>query len=323
MILSEKIIMLRKKFGWSQEELAQQLDVSRQSVSKWELGAAIPDLDKILRLSQLFGVSTDYLLKDDAEDIAFSDGESDEQGVKHVSVEEANTYMNLVKTMSTRFAYAISALILSPALLILLSAFSEDKGTISESVADGLGFSALIIIVACGVSVLIYNGMKLSKYDYLDREAISLEYGVKGIVDKKKAEFEDTFRLYITVGVAICIIGAVPLFLVGAVTDDDFLSTICVPILLLFVSVGVNLFVKAGMIDSSYNKLLQSGDYSVEKKEVSKTTGVIGGIYWPIIVAIFLGYSFITDNWGMSWIIWPVAGVLFGAICGVVSLVKK
>lgn len=63
MILSEKIIMLRKKYGWSQEELAERMDISRQSVSKWESRASIPDLERIVSMSQLFGVTTDYLLK--------------------------------------------------------------------------------------------------------------------------------------------------------------------------------------------------------------------------------------------------------------------
>ena len=64
MILAEKIALLRRQNGWSQEELANQLNVSRQAVSKWEGGMSIPDLDKILKLSALFEVSTDYLLKD-------------------------------------------------------------------------------------------------------------------------------------------------------------------------------------------------------------------------------------------------------------------
>ncbi len=63
MILAEKIAALRRKNGWSQEELAHQMGVSRQSVSKWESGTSIPDLERILKLSQIFGVSTDYLLK--------------------------------------------------------------------------------------------------------------------------------------------------------------------------------------------------------------------------------------------------------------------
>ena len=66
MMIAEKIMKLRKAQGWSQEELAARLGVSRQSVSKWESMASMPDLDKILKMSELFGVSTDYLLKDNA-----------------------------------------------------------------------------------------------------------------------------------------------------------------------------------------------------------------------------------------------------------------
>lgn len=59
MILADKIIALRKKAGWSQEELAQQLGVTRQSVSKWEGVQSIPDLDKILQMSRIFANNTD------------------------------------------------------------------------------------------------------------------------------------------------------------------------------------------------------------------------------------------------------------------------
>ena len=67
MILADKIIELRKKSGWSQEELAEKMDVSRQSISKWEGAQSMPDMNRILRMSELFGVSTDYLLKDELE----------------------------------------------------------------------------------------------------------------------------------------------------------------------------------------------------------------------------------------------------------------
>ena len=67
MIFADKLIQLRKKAGWSQEELAEQMNVTRQSVSKWEGAQSVPDLEKIIHLSNLFGVSTDYLLKDEIE----------------------------------------------------------------------------------------------------------------------------------------------------------------------------------------------------------------------------------------------------------------
>lgn len=95
MILEDKIITLRKKKGWSQEELAGQLGVFRPSVSKWEGGQAVPDLDKILQLSQIFDVSTDYLLKEELEEPQHAgNGEDTESDLVHwISLSEANTFL--------------------------------------------------------------------------------------------------------------------------------------------------------------------------------------------------------------------------------------
>lgn len=100
MILADKIIDLRKKQGLSQEELAQKIGVSRQSVSKWEGAQSTPDMNKIPALSEVFGVSTDYLLKDDiaspgeaplqGSDPALS---ADEERLRPVSMEEANRFL--------------------------------------------------------------------------------------------------------------------------------------------------------------------------------------------------------------------------------------
>ena len=68
MKLSDKILTLRKRGGMSQEELAEKLNVSRQAVSRWELGSAQPDANNILQISKLFGVTADYLLNDDSSD---------------------------------------------------------------------------------------------------------------------------------------------------------------------------------------------------------------------------------------------------------------
>ena len=88
MILADKIVRLRKKNGWSQEELAQKMNVSRQAVSKWESAQTVPELEKILQLGALFGVTTDYLLKDDMELEEFT-SETIDSGVRQISIEEA------------------------------------------------------------------------------------------------------------------------------------------------------------------------------------------------------------------------------------------
>ena len=95
MIFADKLILLRKKAGWSQEELAEQMNVTRQSVSKWEGAQSVPDLDKMIRLSELFGVSTDYLLKDEIEQAEHINSSNDMPSLKRVSMEEANAFLSV------------------------------------------------------------------------------------------------------------------------------------------------------------------------------------------------------------------------------------
>ena len=191
MIISEKITMLRKKNDWSQEQLAEQLSVSRQSVSKWESGAAIPGMDLLVKMSELFGVSVDYLVKDEMEEIAYTGEETIERNDDRiVTLEEANTYMDTVREVASKIATGVVLCILSPVLLIFLGGYSETVGAaITENMAGGIGLVALLVIITVAVVTLILNGLKLSKYEYLEKDEISLIYGVKGIVEKKKKRY--------------------------------------------------------------------------------------------------------------------------------------
>ena len=217
MILAEKIITLRKRMNWSQEELAEKLDISRQSVSKWEVGATIPDLDKILKMSELFGVSTDYLLKDEMDVTELTGGKDMPEG-RVVSVEEANAYMDTAKEVCGRIATAVSLFILSPVCLILMAAMWE--GSVLEDRMAIFGVIVLLLVVAAGVAICIFNGMKLEKYKYLEEESFSLQYGVEGIVQKRQSDFEEKYRMSVVVGTILCIIGVIPLLLTSVFTES-------------------------------------------------------------------------------------------------------
>ena len=111
MILADKITEERKKNGWSQEELANQLGVSRQAVSKWESAGAVPDLQRILQMSELFCVSTDYLLKDEmkAENITYQEStERYAEPLKKVTMENANEFLDMKRNGSKVVANATS-----------------------------------------------------------------------------------------------------------------------------------------------------------------------------------------------------------------------
>ena len=141
MILADKITDLRKKNGWSQEELAERLGVSRQSVSKYESAQSVPDLDKILRLASIFGVTTDYLLKDELEAEEFSPADApdaDTPPLRRVSMETASEYLRLKRETAKPVALATALCILSPVCLIVLAAACARIGAGERGVVKAL-----------------------------------------------------------------------------------------------------------------------------------------------------------------------------------------
>ena len=326
MILAEKIMELRKKNGWSQEELAFQMDVSRQSVSKWESGASIPDLERILKLSQLFGVSTDYLLKEELEDLPASSPEisDSDNGRRRVTMEVASEYMENKIKSSKKIAGAVSACILSPVILIYLGALAEFKeNVISEGLAGGVGVIVLLLIVGLSTVFFILNGMKMEAFEYLEKEAFQLEYGVEAIVRNKMAQYEGINRLYTVTGVFLCIISVCPLLIASSLGASDFIQTICLLILFVIVAAAVFFIIVGGVKKTCFHILLQEGDYSEDKKVEKRKKERIPAIYWCIVTAIYLGISFLTEDWGKTWIIWPSAAVLYGAVLGIAGALRK
>ena len=179
MILADKIITLRKKAGWSQEELASQLGVTRQSVSKWEGAQSVPDLDKVVQMSRLFGVSTDYLLKDELEEEEFVESEADETPLRRVTMEQAARYLALRKACAPKIALAVAMCIVSPVVIIFLSAMADaGLGGISEDLAAGLGVSVILVLVAIAVGMFLSCGAKTKEFDFLEKEPFETEYGV-------------------------------------------------------------------------------------------------------------------------------------------------
>lgn len=324
MILAEKIMQLRKEQGWSQEELAVRLGVSRQSVSKWESMASLPDLDKILKMSELFGVSTDYLLKDEApQETGCINAESDGETVRPVTLEEANGYLSTVRETTPKIAAGVSMCILSPVILILLGVAAETRRiTLSEDAAGAIGVCVLLGIVAAAVALFVTNGLRLERYEYLEKEAIAAEYGVAGMVENRREAYAPTYKKLLVLGITLCILCVVPV-MAAATFEDDFLVACAIAALFVLVSVGVHLIVRAACIWESYQKLLEEGDYTREKKAEEKRNEAFTTVYWCLVLAAYLGVSFVTEAWERTWIIWPVAAVLFGAALALKNMLRK
>lgn len=326
MILADKIILQRKKNGWSQEELAERLNVSRQSVSKWEGAQSVPDMQRILEMSRLFGVSTDYLLKDELEAESGTvpqDAESDPP-MRRVSMEDAQKFIALRHREAKKLALGVFLILLGVALLVL-SAGSAECGMlpVGENAGTALGVIVLLICIAAAGSLFIVYGQRLKPFEYLEKEIFDTEYGVTGMVRERRAADEKQYRMYPAVGVALCICAAIPLLLTALLNVGEFAEICAGCILLVMVGAAVVLFIIYGINKGSTDILMQDGDYTATKKKKDPIIGTVSGIYWLIAVAAFLAWSFITDAWDRTWILWPVAGVLFPAVIAVTELLVK
>ena len=328
MILADKIIELRKKNGWSQEDLAEKLDVSRQSISKWESAQSIPDMNRILKLSEVFGVSTDLLLKDDLE---ITDEEKTVETVevygraRTVSMEEASAFLSFRDQISGRIAVGVLMCILSPVLLIVLSGLQEGGIlSITETTAVAIGLIVLLLLVGCAVAIFVMTSLQGQRYEYLEKETIDTEYGVDGMVKDRREKYRNSFSLQLVIGIVMCVLSAIPLFLAMLVFgENDAASAISVGGILVTVAVGVFLIVRCSIVWGSFQILLQEGDYTPENKADSDRRGYIAAIYWGSATALFLVLSFLTHAWDRTWIIWPVAGVTYGVIVAITSALRK
>ena len=330
MILADKIIDLRKKAGWSQEELAEKLAVTRQSVSKWEGAQSIPDMDKVVQMSRLFGVTTDYLLKDEIEIAEPTVNADDRQPpLRRVTIGEASDYLALRRVAAPKMALATMLCIFSPIALIGLAAVSELSVSIfpiREDAAAGIGLCVLLVLVAVAVVLFMDCRNKAKEYDFLEKEPFETEYGVAGMVKERQKAFKPTYDRMNTIGTVLCVLSFVPLFAVMALMHEDFFMTMAVCLLLAVVGVGVYFFVYGGTINGSMEKLLEEGDYTRREKSQKNITGPVSVIYWLAVTAVFLIDTFGPNGNGQpgySWIIWAVAGVLYAAVLAVVKLIRS
>lgn len=357
MKLAEKIMTLRKQRGWSQEELAQQLSVSRQSVSKWESGASVPDLDKILKMSEIFDVSTDTLLKEEMDlntrNAAFEDVQSEQMKIDtfdmvnfandqnggqqfeeeaqseeiqahYVSMQEAKDYLEWAKHKAPWIALGTFLCVLSPVWLLILGGMAEcNVIPITENMAGGMGIAILLCMVAVAVAIFIIKGAHQERFRFFETQHLVADEEVRRMVLEETQEFAPLSRKCVVTGVLLSILSVVPMMLMVAFSMPDIYYIYSLAVLLIFVAIATFFFVWSGTITGSYRILLEEDDYSLKNKQNSGRRTEISRIYWCSVTAIFLAVSFLTNRWDLTWIIWACAGVLCGAVSAIMSLSRR
>lgn len=301
MSLGQNLQFLRKRDNITQEQLAETLEVSRQSVSKWESDTTYPEMDKLLQLASLFHCSLDDLVQKD---------------ISTQYVEDKCNYDQFMNQFSKRITLGV-ALILSgiTLTLFLMTFFPHIQGFDMEDLSGVI----FLLFVVVAVAIFIVSG---SQRSYFEKKNPYIENFYS---EAEKEAFHKKFTIFITTGVVLIIFGII-LFLaydivptnnmVSDIIDFDILVS---AVFMLLVTIAVTLFVYAGTQDSKYNinhyNLMHDPDSQTYKND--KKTELICGCIMMVATMIFLACGLIWDLWRIAWIVYPI----FGIACGIASTV--
>lgn len=302
MSLGENLQFLRKRENMTQEQLAEALEVSRQSVSKWESDNTYPETDKLLQLAELFHCTLDDLMRKD---------------VSSQYIEDKNNYDHHKNQFSKRITLGVCLILSGLTLSCFLQAVLPYRDGLDS---DGLSGIVFLLFVVVAVAIFIVTGLQDS---YFTKKHPYIEDFYS---EEEKEIFHKKFITFITTGVVLIIAGLIILTgfesiidssmerFTGLDTDDLFGS-----IFLLCVTIAVTLFVYAGTQEGKYNikhyNLMNNHDSQTYKND--KKIGLICGCIMMVATMIFLACGLLWNMWKTIWVVYPI----FGIACGIVSIV--
>lgn len=290
MNFGENLQNLRKFKNYSQEDLADKLQVSRQAVSKWESGTGYPETEKLISICELFDCSMDELVKGK---------------ISIDSNSEKKVYDSFMNKFSKSISLAIMLILIGTTLLLTVIGFNQDNSMI--------GTVVLLIFVVLSVPLFIVRGIEMenfkSKYPKLPNFYSQEEIDT----------YNNKFSKMIALSISIILIGVVVLMLTYALKLFDEDSTFPVSILMCFVTVAVPILVNAGIQKDKYDIEKYNKENSMYSKNELDKVGKYCGVIMIIATIIYLLISFIFNIWEISWIVFPVGGML----CGIVSILLK
>jgi len=214
-------------------------------------------------------------------------------------------------------ATGIAFLILMDTLFESLGA-SSDQGTIG--IGSVLGMSGMFVLVAVAVGMFIYSGMKLGRFEYMEK-GFQLPRVIQMSLQRSKSSFALTYRVALITGLCLCILSPVFVF-AGAYVNDTY-ATYGTSALLATAGIGVFLFVYYGNIQGSYTTLLENQHLNAARKEEAQAVRALGAIVWPLATAFFLLTGFVYQRWDINWAIFPIVGILSGGFSNAYHIMKN
>lgn len=212
---------------------------------------------------------------------------------------------------------------------ILFAALAEAK---KEDYFDTLGGCSMFLLIACAVGLFIYSGVMIGRWNYLKTERYVTDFATADYLHQAHEAYKPIYALQLTIGVILCILSFIPPILLDHTSSyvSEFLSECSAAMFFILVGIGVFLIVMGSMRLGSIKKLLHlneqhtvGGNYTPsqqnEPRYTNKTIQSIMSVFWPTVTCLYLIWSFLTFDWHISWVIWPIAGIIHALVKNLLS----
>ena len=263
------------------------------------VGTVISEFGNLDELAESLGLT---------KEVEVARGMESEMPRRFISLDEAKSYLSNRSKKALFRALGVLLCIISVSFVIILS---------TQGTAVLKGVALMIASIAVGVGFLVYAGMADHEWKFIGRESCSIDMNTAAYIKDKKRSFEPIRALCVSLGIVLCVICWTPNILI-----PFRYQPLGAGLMFLVVGIGVFLIVYPNSVARGFDRLLNvnekstiSGQYAHGSayagpvKYKSKTAQTIVELYWPTVTCIYLIISFLTFNWGTTWIIWVIAGV--------------
>lgn len=237
-----------------------------------------------------------------------------------ITVSQARNFADVYYRTRWLLAWAVALFVLSPIPLVSLNLAAS--GSVSPMLASTVGLSILLPGVAAGVGMLIWRAQKLSAFTLITQGAGQASSGVEAFAQELKQKHSDSRTRALIIAIALWILAGLPLIVLGVFTQEmpqpqaDQYLAVGMAVTLVLVACGLLVFLSANWAYAAADRLSTESLAKASGADFDRYPSwakVFFAGYWPLMVAIYLAWSFISGSWDRSWILWPIAGVAFAA----------
>ena len=307
MSLGENLQYLRKRDNITQEQLAEKLNVSRQSISKWESDTTYPEMDKLIQLCQMFHCSMDDFIQGN---------------IKDIHVEGKAEYDNHMNQFSKYISIAIGLILFGISVMLMLYGCNFFLGNMIKEEFTGIIF---FIFLTISVAIFIITGIQHS--DYVDKNPLLENFYTQKEIDI----FNKKFSVMIATGVSIILIGIIILMGIETVypqiDHNEYLESLISAIFMLFITFGTTILVYAGIQKSKYNidEYNKENDTNSDVYQKNKLKRSVCACIMLISTVIFLIFGFTVDGgFGMPYVlVYAIGGICCAIASIIINYIKK